>query len=228
MTGTRAGTRAGTRTKKPAQNRRRKKVPLRRPTRKHRSGSTIIVVCLVGLMIWAIASPGRAELRRRQEWKRIGSCRAVNSTSPSVTCRGVTLVQLQLPRSFAACPAIRAANPNGICEVPVNKRVYQRFADAVHQIDAEGLGKYVTTFGTVNRRRCKNAVTGGYIKGCISKHSYGLAADIREFHDNANWAQVVRSEPKVQRVIDIFIAYGFRWGRNFSSNPDPQHVEWTP
>ncbi len=187
----------------------------------------MIFIGILALLVWAVAAPGRAELKRRQEWKRIGSCRAVNPTSPSVTCTGVKLVALELPASFAACPAIRAAN-NGACEVPVNARAYQRFADAVHQIDVEGLGKYVKTFGTVNRRRCKNAITGSFIKGCISKHSYGLAADVRPFEDNARWSTVVRSQPQVQRMINIFVAHGFRWGQTFGSNPDPQHVEWTP
>jgi D-alanyl-D-alanine carboxypeptidase len=98
----------------------------------------------------------------------------------------------------------------------------------VARIDQAGLGRFVTEFQTVNRRRCKNARTGGYIAGCVSKHSYGIAADIRPFDDNSRWKQVVAEEPGVQEVIDIFRDEGFRWGMTFAGNPDPQHVEWSP
>jgi D-alanyl-D-alanine carboxypeptidase len=216
-------------TARKAPNRRpRKKVPLRRSRQgRNRGLSTLVFIGFIAVLVWAMVAPGRAELRRRQEWKRIGSCKAVSAASPTVSCSGVKLVQLELPRSFAACTAIKANN-NGVCTVPVNARVYQRFADAVHQIDDEGLGRYVKTFGTVNRRRCKDAISGTFIRGCISKHSYGIAADVRPFEDNARWSAVINSQPQVQRMINIFIAHGFKWGQNFRSNPDPQHVEWTP
>jgi hypothetical protein len=166
------------------------------------------------------------ERERRAARKRIGRCEAVSATSPTVTCSGVQLVSLQLPRSFAACP--RIVRKTGTCAVPVNAEAYPHFQAAVIRIEQEGLGRHVTEFQTVNRRRCKNARTGAFIAGCISQHSYGTAADLRPFDDNSRWEQVVANEPGVQRVIDIFRDEGFRWGMSFSSNPDPQHVEWVP
>jgi hypothetical protein len=167
------------------------------------------------------------ERERRAAWRRIGSCREVNDTSPAVTCSGVRLVSLRLPSSFAACPRIRAKT-GGVCEVPVNAEAHPHFAAVVDRIEREGLGRHVTEFQTVNRRRCKSATTGAYLRGCVSKHSYGIAADLRPFDDNTRWKQVVAGEPGVQRVIDIFRNEGFRWGMTFAGNPDPQHVEWAP
>lgn len=176
----------------------------------------------MAVLLW----PGRAAWNRHQAWQRIGSCSAIGQ-SDTVTCQGVELVELRLPDSFAACTEIRPLN-NGACTVLVNQEVHARFAAAVTEIDSSGLGRHVTFFGTVNRRRCKDAVTGGFIDGCISKHSYGLAADLRSFADNADWDQVVAQQPGVQQMIDIFRAHGFTWGMSFQSNPDPQHVQWTP
>lgn len=182
----------------------------------------MLTLATISVLAW----PVRTEWNRRQEWERIGSCGTVGD-SAEVSCEGVTLVQLRLPRSFAACAAIEASN-GGVCSVPVNQRVADRFQAAVTEIDQAGLGKFVTSFGTVNRRRCKDALTGSFIDGCISKHSYGLAADVRTFGDNARWGEVVAEEPGVQAMIDVFRSHGFTWGMSFKSNPDPQHVEWTP
>jgi hypothetical protein len=174
-----------------------------------------------------VIEPERARrAERAAAWKRIGRCVPVNETSETVTCTGVRLVSLQLPRSFAACRRIESRT-GGTCAVPVNVEAHPHFASAVRRIDAAGLGRHVTEFQTVNRRRCKNAITAQYIGNCVSKHSYGIAADIRPFEDNARWEQVTAAQPGVQRVIDIFRDEGFRWGMNFSNNPDPQHVEWS-
>jgi HrpA-like RNA helicase len=166
------------------------------------------------------------ERRKAAAWKRVGSCSAVGS-SDTVTCTGVQLVKLRLPPSFAACQVIRAQN-EGRCEATVNVEALQDFQAAVDQIAFEGLGRHVTAFGTLNRRRCKDARTGKFIAGCISKHSYGIAVDVRPFADNARWDEVVSAEPGAQRVIDIFRSHHFTWGMTFRSNPDPQHVEWQP
>lgn len=136
-------------------------------------------------------------------------------------------MDLRLPATFSVCDAIRRQN-NGACVVQVNAEVHERFVAAVAEIEDKGLGSHVTSFGTVNRRRCKDAITGDFIDGCISKHSYGMAADVRSFGDNANWETVVAREPGAQQMIDVFRSHGFTWGMSFQSNPDPQHVEWTP
>jgi hypothetical protein len=183
---------------------------------------------MLGALVVFVAWPAYQKERRiRAAWERVGSCEATSASSPTVTCTGVELVQLTLPNSFAACAEIRRLN-DGRCFVPVNAEAAPDFQRAVARIDALGLGSHVTSFGTVNRRRCKDARTGSYIKGCISKHSYGIAADVRNFADNANWDEVVRREPGVQQMIEVFRAEGFRWGMSFSNNPDPQHVEWQP
>ncbi len=203
----------------------RKRPLVRRRSRRDRKTAVVallLTVATVAVLVW----PARAEWQRRAAWKRIGSCDAVGS-SPRVNCSGVTLVQLRLPDSFAACQEIRSQN-DGVCSVPVNREVLERFQGAVADIDRAGLGRTVTAFGTVNRRRCKDARTGAFIAGCISKHSYGLAADVRAFGDNARWDEVIAADPGVQQMIDVFRSHGFRWGMSFRSNPDPQHVEWTP
>ena len=183
--------------------------------------STLLLATVV-VLLW----PARAAWERHRAWDRIGSC-AADGESTAVSCSGVALVDVVLPDAFAACTEIRPLNA-GACTVQVNREVYDRFTAAVAEVDAAGLGRHVTSFGTVNRRRCKDAITGAFIPGCISKHSYGLAADVRSFGDNAKWDEVVEREPGVQRMIDIFRSNGFTWGMSFRSNPDPQHVEWTP
>jgi hypothetical protein len=114
------------------------------------------------------------------------------------------------------------------CEAKVNAEAVPAFTAALQEVVAEGLSAHITQFGTVNRRRCKDALTGQYIPNCISKHSYGIAVDTRTFADNAKWDAVVSREPQVLKVIKIFQDNGFRWGGTFGSNFDPQHLEWEP
>jgi hypothetical protein len=183
---------------------------------------------LLAALVMFVAWPAYQQERRiRAAWERVGACEAVSDTSPTVRCNGVELVALTLPPSFAACIEIRPLN-DGQCVVRINAEAAPDFTRAVARVAALGLGRHVTSFGTVNRRRCKDTRTGNFIRGCISKHSYGIAADVRDFADNANWDDVVRREPGVQQMIDVFREEGFRWGMTFSNNPDPQHVEWQP
>ena len=95
------------------------------------------------------------------------------------------------------------------------------------EVATQGLGKFVTQFNTLNRRRCKDARTAAWKPNCISKHSYGIAVDIRPFDDNKNWNAVVKRDPGVAEVVQIFRNNGFRWGGTFA-NYDPQHLEWLP
>jgi hypothetical protein len=161
------------------------------------------------------------QARRAEAWRKVGSCKAVGD-SPTVNCTGVTLTTITLPPSLNVC---RALNP---CEANVNVQAAPAFTTALQEVVAMGLSAHITQFGTVNRRRCKDAITGGYIANCISKHSYGIAVDTRNFTDNANWDAVVAQEPEVLEVIKIFQRNGFAWGGDFGSNFDPQHLEWEP
>jgi hypothetical protein len=86
----------------------------------------------------------------------------------------------------------------------------------------------VTEFGTVKRRMCRDAISGAWRDGCISRHSYGIAVDVRDFGDNARWAELVAAEPRLERLVEVFEGAGFRWGGDFRSNVDPQHFEWKP
>jgi hypothetical protein len=110
----------------------------------------------------------------------------------------------------------------------VNAQAVPAFTAALNEVVAAGLSAHITQFGTVNRRRCKDATTAAYIPNCISKHSYGIAVDIRNFADNANWDALVAREPEVLAVVKIFQQHGFIWGGTFGSNFDPQHLEWEP
>ncbi len=175
----------------------------------------IIATLSFGISHW------RAAQRRAAAWRRIGTCRAVGDTS-EVRCSGVHLVKLKLPGSLGHCRGV--AN----CHAPVNAEALPHFRLALKEVTAKGLGRYITTFDTVNKRRCKDARTGEFIPNCVSKHSYGTAVDIRDFADNTNWKSVVRRDPQVLRVIAIFRHHGFRWGGTFASNFDPQHLEWQP
>ncbi len=186
----------------------------------------VVMVGLVAMGGWLLIRYQSQQSRVAAEWKRIGSCSPVDRTSDTVNCRGVTLIEVSLPRRFAACDVIMLTHST--CSVPVNVEAAPAFRRAIEQIDAADLGRVVTRFQTVNRRRCKHAVTGRYIAGCVSKHSYGIAADIRPFADNARWPSVVAAEPDITKVIKIFERNGFTWGMHFANNPDPQHVEWTP
>ncbi len=181
---------------------------------------------LLGATGWFGYQAWDTQQKEAAAWRRVGSCSALNTTSPTVTCTGVTLVDLALPRRFAACKAILTTLPT--CTVSVNAEALEAFQAAVTEIDAADLGRHMTEFQTVNRRRCKSASTGTYIASCISKHSYGIAADIRPFADNVRWKSVVAHEPGLMDVVRIFRRHGFRWGMQFGSNPDPQHFEWIP
>ncbi len=114
------------------------------------------------------------------------------------------------------------------CVANINTEALPAFTAALGELVARGLSAHITKFGTVNKRRCKDAITGGYIPNCISKHSYGIAVDIRNFTDNGNWEAVVDAEPGLLEVIEVFERNGFKWGGTFRSNFDPQHFEWEP
>lgn len=213
--------------------------PRNRPDRPNRTGSsstsrgrsgsvvsTCLVIATLALMAWFGFSEWDQQRNEAAAWRRVGTCRAITEESPEVICAGVVLVDLVLPSRFAACGEIRRFRPS--CTVSVNAEALPAFQAAIAEVDAAGLGRHVTEFQTVNRRRCKSASTGRFIAGCISMHSYGIAADLRPFADNSRWPAVVASEPGLTGVIGIFEQNGFRWGMNFSGNPDPQHVEWIP
>lgn len=159
--------------------------------------------------------------RRDEAWRRVGRCEALGDSS-TVVCTGVRLVSITLPSTLGVC---RAANP---CEANVNYEAVDAFTFALQEVVAAGLSAHITQFGTVSRRRCKDSLTGEFIPNCISKHSYGIAVDTRNFTDNANWDAVVTREPEVLEVVKIFERNGFRWGGTFGANFDPQHFEWEP
>ncbi len=196
----------------------------RRTTNKRGVGDLAMVIALALLL----AVGGTLILRdldrraaARAAWARVGACGAVG-TSDVVECRGVRLVTLQLPSRLAACQRM---DP---CVAPVNAEAANAFRAALAEIVDRGLGSHITRFETLNRRRCRDARTGDYIEGCISKHSYGIAVDVRAFGDNARWSQVLASEPGMRQVVEIFRKHGFGWGGDFGSNFDPQHFEWIP
>jgi hypothetical protein len=180
---------------------------------------------LIFALVWLLVTSGlhryQTQLRRAEAWRKVGSCETVGN-SPVVSCTGVTLTTLALPPSLAVCVAI---DP---CEVDVNVEAVPAFTAALNEVVAAGLSAHITQFGTVNRRRCKDARTAAFIPNCISKHSYGIAVDTRNFNDNANWDAVVAREPEVLEVVKIFRRNGFKWGGTFGSNFDPQHLEWEP
>jgi hypothetical protein len=190
-----------------------------------------VTALLVVAAVAAVFVVGFRQVREARRidaaWKRVGTCAAVSASSPEVRCTGVDLVELALPSSFPACREIQPLKA-GRCVVEVNREALSAFAAAVAEVEAAGLDRHIQTFGTVNRRRCRDARTGSYIPGCISKHSYGIAVDFRPFADNSRWDAVVRLEPGVSEIVEIFRSHGFRWGMEFGSNPDPQHLEWRP
>ena len=205
---------------------RSRRAPAAKPSGSTQFVGTALLVLLVGATTWFGFQEWNAQRREAAAWRRVGSCAAADSTSPTVTCVGVTLVDLTLPRRFAACAEILNRLPT--CTVSVNAEALNSFQAAIAEIDTAGLGRHVTEFQTVNRRRCKSASTGSYIAGCISKHSYGIAVDIRPFADNVRWNSVVAEEPGLTEIVAIFKRHGFRWGMEFAGNPDPQHFEWIP
>jgi D-alanyl-D-alanine carboxypeptidase len=186
----------------------------------------VVVTALVLGVAWLGYRQWTTQQQVNAAWRKIGRCAPISASSDTVTCTGVRTVDLPLPRGFAACAIILAKQST--CTAPVNVEAAPYFRRAVADIDAAGLGRYVTRFETVNRRRCKDARTGGYIPNCVSRHSYGVAVDLRPFEDNAKWNAVVAAEPGLTRVITIFERNGFTWGMHFAGNPDPQHVEWRP
>ena len=181
----------------------------------------LLIVTLLGLLTRTGLHRFQAQQRRAAAWRKVGSCKVVGD-SPVVSCVGVVLTSIALPPSLAVCGAV---NP---CEAQVNVEAVPAFTAALREVVTAGLSAHITQFGTVNRRRCKDAVTAEYIPNCISKHSYGIAVDTRSFSDNANWDSVVVNEPEVLEVVKIFERNGFKWGGTFGSNFDPQHLEWEP
>lgn len=158
--------------------------------------------------------------RERAAWRRVGSCEPVGMTE-RITCTGVHLVDLVLPPEIAGCSDAH------VCTVKVNREALPAFQAALLAVIQEDLGEFVPQFQTVNRRRCRDGLTGGWIPDCVSKHSYGIAVDFRPFADNANWDSVVDLNPGISEVVAIFRRNGFRWGATFD-NFDPQHLEWIP
>jgi D-alanyl-D-alanine carboxypeptidase len=174
-----------------------------------------LILMLFVLLVVTGLGEYRAQQRRTEAWRKVGSCEAVGD-SPVVTCSGVTLTTITLPSSLTVCASL---DP---CEANVNVEAVPAFTAALNEVVAAGLSAHITQFGTVNRRRCKDARTAAFIPNCISKH------DTRNFNDNANWDAVVAREPEVLEVVKIFRRNGFKWGGTFGSNFDPQHLEWEP
>jgi hypothetical protein len=181
----------------------------------------LLIVTLLGLLTRTGLHRYQTQQRRAAAWRKVGSCKAIDE-SPAVSCVGVVLTVLALPPSLAVCKTI---DP---CEAQVNVEAVPAFTTALREVVVAGLSAHITQFGTVNRRRCKDAVTAKYIPNCISKHSYGIAVDTRSFSDNADWDAVVANEPEVLEVVKIFKKNGFKWGGTFGSHFDPQHLEWEP
>jgi hypothetical protein len=183
--------------------------------------SALLLAAILGVLLWQGWRVFDENRRERAAWKRVGTCSAVG-TSDTVECTGVMLVALSLPKAIAACGV------GDLCEVEVNREALPAFQSALAEVVNSDLGAFVPQFQTVNRRRCKDAITADWIPDCISKHSYGIAVDFRPFSDNANWAQITDTEPGIADVVAIFRRHGFRWGGTFSNNYDPQHLEWIP
>lgn len=183
--------------------------------------SGLLLAGILLVLMWQAWRVFEDNRRERAAWKRVGTCNAVGATE-KVVCSGVTLVKLSLPKKIAAC------RDNNLCEVDVNREAVPAFEAALTEVVEADLGSFVPEFQTLNRRRCKDAITGNWIPDCVSKHSYGIAVDFRPFTDNANWEQVTDSEPGILDVVAIFRKHGFRWGGTFASNYDPQHLEWIP
>ena len=180
-----------------------------------------LILTQLGLLVRTGLRQYQDQQRRAEAWRKVGSCEALGD-SPTVICTGVILTSMALPPTLGVC---RALNP---CTVNLNAEAVPAFTAALNEVVAEGLSAHITQFGTVNRRRCKDAISGTYVPNCISKHSYGIAVDTRNFSDNANWDAVVTREPEVLDVVKIFQRHGFIWGGTFGSNFDPQHFEWEP
>jgi hypothetical protein len=183
--------------------------------------SSALLAAILVVLAWQGWRVWQEDRRERAAWKRVGTCETVG-VSDRVTCTGVNLVPLAIPQEISACAV------EGQCSVEVNREAVPAFRAAIAEIVDAGLGSSVTQFQTVNRRRCKDAITAEWIPNCVSKHSYGIAVDFRSFTDNARWDEVIDGDPGVTEVVDIFRRQGFRWGGTFTSNYDPQHLEWIP
>jgi D-alanyl-D-alanine carboxypeptidase len=196
-----------------------------RPRRSSRSTSAVVVSGLVlaavlSVALWQVWRVLEQQRREAAAWRRVGSCKGVGDSN-LVECTGVKLVDLAVSPKIASCGRF------GYCTVKINREAKPAFESALAEIVRADVGSSVTKFETVNRRRCRNAITGAWIAGCVSKHSYGIAVDFRPFADNANWEQVTDRDPGVSEVVKIFRSHGFRWGGTFD-NYDPQHLEWIP
>jgi hypothetical protein len=127
-----------------------------------------------------------------------------------VKCPTVRLANLTLPASFGTSSHTVQVNAAGL----------EAFRRVVVAIDKAGLGPRIKQFQTVNRRQCRK-VSGAYIPGCISIHSWGLAVDIKPGTLKATYD----GQP-LAGVRKIFLSYGFVWGKTFSSNVDPPHFQY--
>lgn len=194
-----------------------------------RLAAAFVVLALVGSSGWFAVRSAQEFLRDRAEaaaLRRLGSCEILDPSVGTVACQGIVLATIRLPSSFAVCRRWREQGRD--CIVEVHERARPAFLDAIDAIDAQGLGELVTEFSTVNERMCRDARTGGWRSGCVSRHSYGIAADIRSFGDNVEWDALVAADPRLTTMVGIWKRAGFRWGGDFDDNPDPQHVEWRP
>jgi D-alanyl-D-alanine carboxypeptidase len=187
---------------------------------RRRLGTVLGLLIISTLMVVAVQQI-RESSRIAAAWRRVGSCRAPGA-GPEVVCTGVRIETITLPEQLAVC---RVMIP---CEAKVNAETVAAFRASLREVVARRLSPRITSFGTLNKRRCKDARTAEFIAGCISKHSYGIAVDFRSFDDNKHWDAVVAREPGVLKVIAIFERHGFVWGGTFASNFDPQHLEWRP
>jgi len=197
--------------------------------RSSRFAAAFVVLALLGSSGWVAARSAQEFLRDRAEagaLRRLGTCEILDPAAGTVACQGIVLATIRLPSSFAVCRRWREQGRD--CIVEVHERARPAFLEAVETIDAEGLGELVTEFSTVNERMCRDARTGGWRAGCVSRHSYGIAADIRSFGDNVGWDALVDADPRLTTMVGIWKRAGFRWGGDFGDNPDPQHVEWRP
>ncbi len=183
--------------------------------------SGVLLATVLAVLAWTAWQVFDERRREAAAWRRVGRCAPVGE-SDTVRCSGVHLAFLTLPRGIGACVGSRP------CRVRVNVEAAQAFQGALRAVDAAELGGAVTEFQTVNRRRCRDARTGAWIAGCVSKHSHGIAVDFRSVDDNRHWDSVTDRDSRIMEVVSIFQRYGFRWGGNFSSNFDPQHLEWVP
>jgi D-alanyl-D-alanine carboxypeptidase len=183
--------------------------------------SALVLAAVVATLAWTAWGAFNEHRLTAAAWRRVGRCAPLGQSN-AVECTGVHLVVLTLPRGVAAC-----VNPS-TCEAKVNVEAMPAFQGALSATVQAGLGGAITQFQTVNRRRCRDARNGAWIATCVSKHSYGIAVDFRTVDDNRHWETVTDRDERIMEVVSIFQRYGFRWGGNFTTNFDPQHLEWIP